>query len=86
MKELRIGILGAGAWGTAIGKSLADKGLPVDLWCFEEPVAAEINERHTNERYLPGVALPPLVHASTDLTSVADNRCSASGAVLTSLA
>jgi glycerol-3-phosphate dehydrogenase (NAD(P)+) len=74
LKEIRIGILGAGAWGTAIGKSLADKGLPVDVWCFEEPVAAEINERHTNERYLPGVALPTLVHASTDLTSVADNR------------
>ena len=70
----RIGILGAGAWGTAIGKSLADKGLPVDIWCFEEPVAAEINERRTNERYLPGVTLPSLLHASTDLMSVADDR------------
>ena len=70
----RIGIMGAGAWGTAIGKSLADKDLPVDLWCFEEPVAAEINERHTNERYLPGAKLPPLLRASTDLMSVADNK------------
>jgi glycerol-3-phosphate dehydrogenase (NAD(P)+) len=46
----------------------------VDIWCFEEPVAAEINGAHTNTRYLPGVQLPPLLHASTDLESVADNR------------
>jgi glycerol-3-phosphate dehydrogenase (NAD(P)+) len=72
--SLRIGILGAGAWGTAIGKSLADKGLPVNVWCFEEAVAAEINERHTNERYLPGIKLPPLVHASADMMFAADNR------------
>jgi glycerol-3-phosphate dehydrogenase (NAD(P)+) len=72
--SLRIGILGAGAWGTAIGKSLADKGLPVNVWCFEEAVAAEINERHTNERYLPGIKLPPLVHASADIMLAADNR------------
>jgi glycerol-3-phosphate dehydrogenase (NAD(P)+) len=72
--DARIGILGGGAWGTAIGKSLADKDLPVDIWCFEEPVAAEINTRHTNERYLPGVKLPPLLRASTDLMSVADNK------------
>jgi glycerol-3-phosphate dehydrogenase (NAD(P)+) len=71
---LRIGVLGGGAWGTAIGKSLADKGLPVSLWCLEETVAAEINERHTNEHYLPGVKLPPLVHAGTDILSAADNK------------
>jgi glycerol-3-phosphate dehydrogenase (NAD(P)+) len=70
----RIGILGAGAWGTAIGKVLAEKGLPVDIWSFEQPVAAEINQRHTNERYLPGVMLPPLLRASPDLMSVADDR------------
>ena len=70
----RIGVLGAGAWGTAIGKSLAEKDLPVDIWSFEEQVAAEINAKSTNERYLPGVKLPPLLHASTDILSVADNR------------
>jgi len=70
----RIGILGAGAWGTAIGKVLAEKELPVDIWSFEEQVAAEINNRNTNERYLPGVKLPPLLRASTDILSVADNR------------
>ncbi len=70
----RIGILGAGAWGTAIGKVLAEKGLRVDIWSFEEQVSEEINSRNTSERYLPGVKLPPLLRASTDIQSVADNR------------
>lgn len=70
----RIAILGAGAWGTAIGKVLAEKSLPVDIWSFEEQVAEEINSRNTNGRYLPGVKLPPLLRASTDILSVADNR------------
>jgi len=70
----KIGILGAGAWGTAIGKVLADRGLPVALWCHEEAVAAEINASHTNSPFLPGVSLPAGLKASTDLLSVADNR------------
>ncbi len=69
-----VGILGAGAWGTAIGKVLADRGLPVCLWSFEEPVAAEINGRHTNGAFLPGVSLSPLLRASTDLLHVAEGR------------
>ncbi len=74
MDRPRIGILGGGAWGTAIGGVLAGRDLRVDVWCFEEEVAAEINERHTNGRYLPGVTLPPALRASTDLVSVADDR------------
>jgi glycerol-3-phosphate dehydrogenase (NAD(P)+) len=70
----RIGILGAGAWGTAIGKVLAEKEIPVDIWSYEEQVAAEINAQGTNERYLPGVKLPPHLRASADILSVADNR------------
>lgn len=70
----RIGILGAGAWGTAIGKVLAEKELPVDIWSHEEQVAAEINGKNTNQKYLPSARLPPLLHASTDILSVADNR------------
>ncbi|HUJ73803.1 MAG TPA: NAD(P)H-dependent glycerol-3-phosphate dehydrogenase [bacterium] len=69
---VRIGILGAGAWGTAIGKVLADRGQPVHLWSFEAEVAADINERHQNCTYLPGAILPPLVQASTDIVSVAE--------------
>jgi len=70
----RVGVLGAGAWGTAIAKVLAEKGLDVGLWSREQEVAEEINARHTNERFLPGVALPPLITASTDIAQAAEDR------------
>jgi len=70
----RIGILGAGAWGTAIGKVLAERGQAVRIWSHEQRVAADINERHCNGTYLPGVRLPPLLEASADIVSVAEDR------------
>jgi glycerol-3-phosphate dehydrogenase (NAD(P)+) len=70
----RVGVLGAGAWGTAIAGVLAAKGIPVDLWCFEKTLPAEINEQHTNHRYLPGVALSPLIRASVDPLAVAEAK------------
>jgi glycerol-3-phosphate dehydrogenase (NAD(P)+) len=66
-----IGVIGAGAWGTAVAKVLAEKQLPVDMWCYEPELVTEINERHTNERFLPGIALPPSLHASSDIHEVA---------------
>jgi glycerol-3-phosphate dehydrogenase (NAD(P)+) len=70
----KIGIVGAGAWGTAIGKVLGEKGFAVDIWCYEQDLAAEINTAHTNSTYLPGVALPPLLHASHQMLEVADGK------------
>ncbi|HEX4338272.1 MAG TPA: NAD(P)H-dependent glycerol-3-phosphate dehydrogenase [Polyangiaceae bacterium] len=54
----RIAVIGAGAWGTALGKVLADKGYPVRLWARHEAQAAAIAEARENTRYLPGVPLP----------------------------
>ena len=68
------GVIGAGAWGTAIGKVLADKGIPVSIWSHENAVAEDINGGHRNERFLPGVALPPSLNASTDISSVAEEK------------
>ena len=70
----KIGILGAGGWGTAIAKVLAEKGMPVRLWAREPELAVEINTRHTNERFLPGVTLPPLVTATPDIAEAAEDR------------
>jgi glycerol-3-phosphate dehydrogenase (NAD(P)+) len=70
----KIGVIGAGAWGTTISKVLADKGFPVDIWCFEEELAAEINSAHANARYLPGVNLPPLLRASPNMQEVAEGK------------
>jgi glycerol-3-phosphate dehydrogenase (NAD(P)+) len=69
-----IGVIGAGAWGTAIAKVLGDNQLNVDLWCYEADLASEINARHVNERFLSGVTLPPSITASTDLQHVAAGK------------
>ncbi|HEX2359345.1 MAG TPA: 1-acyl-sn-glycerol-3-phosphate acyltransferase [Solirubrobacterales bacterium] len=51
-------VIGAGSWGTAVAVLLARGGLEVQLGCRTEEQAAEIAERRTNERYLPGIQLP----------------------------
>ncbi len=51
----RVAVLGAGSWGTAFAKVLADAGREVRLWARRPEVAAAINERHTNPDYLPGI-------------------------------
>jgi glycerol-3-phosphate dehydrogenase (NAD(P)+) len=70
----KIGVIGAGAWGTAVAKVLAEKGFPVELWCFEKELAAEINQDHVNGRYLPDVPLPALLRASSTMTEVAEGK------------
>lgn len=71
----RVGIIGAGAWGTAVAKVLAEKDHSVQLWAHRTEVAEDINANHRNERYLPGVILPTALTASSDIASVvADAR------------
>lgn len=70
----KIGILGGGAWGTALGKLLAEKGFRVEIWCFEEEVARSINREHRNPRYLMGVGLPEGLKATTDLLAAAARK------------
>lgn len=69
-----VGIIGAGAWGTAIAKILGEKGISVGIWAFEKEVAQAINTQQCNERYLPGFTLPDSVYADTDLRAVAENK------------
>ncbi|MFC3882734.1 NAD(P)H-dependent glycerol-3-phosphate dehydrogenase [Bacillus songklensis] len=54
----RIAVLGAGSWGTALAFVLADNGHDVRIWGHRNEVVQEINERHTNSKYLPDVQLP----------------------------
>jgi glycerol-3-phosphate dehydrogenase (NAD(P)+) len=54
----RIGVIGGGSWGTALGKLLAEKGYPVSLWVHEATHCRELSERRENVAYLPGIALP----------------------------
>jgi len=72
-KKKKVGVISAGAWGTAVAKSIAEKGYPVKVWDFMEDVVDEINNAHRNTRYLPEVDLPRNLTASTDLSETAGN-------------
>lgn len=61
----------AGSWGTALASVLADNGLDVLLWTRNEAQARELNERSTNEKYVPGVTLPTGIRATVDIERAA---------------
>ena len=69
-----IGVIGAGAWGTAMSMSLARQGHTVELWALEKEVAESVNERHENERFLPGFKTPENLIASSDIKKVATGK------------
>jgi len=62
----RVAVLGAGSWGTAFAKVVADSGREVVLWARRPEVAAAVSERHENPDYLPGITLPSTVSATTN--------------------
>jgi glycerol-3-phosphate dehydrogenase (NAD(P)+) len=61
-----IAVMGAGAWGTALAKLLADAGGEVQLWARRPELADEINTSRHNPDYLPGIELPPGITATAD--------------------
>jgi glycerol-3-phosphate dehydrogenase (NAD(P)+) len=63
----KIAVIGSGSWGTALSMILADNGLEVSFWSRREEQVSEINQFHTNSRYLPNVILPSKVRATTSL-------------------
>ncbi|KAA9153007.1 NAD(P)-dependent glycerol-3-phosphate dehydrogenase [Amycolatopsis acidicola] len=66
MAPQHITVLGAGSWGTAFAKVLADAGRDVTIWARRPEIAAEISGAHTNSGYLPGIALPAGLKATAD--------------------
>jgi glycerol-3-phosphate dehydrogenase (NAD(P)+) len=68
---MRIGVVGGGAWGTALAQVAAANGEPVMLWAREHPVVTAINLAHENTVFLPGVALSPSIHATEALDELA---------------
>jgi glycerol-3-phosphate dehydrogenase (NAD(P)+) len=64
-----IAVLGAGSWGTALAALLARHGFPTTLWGRDAERVRAIDATHENARYLPGVALPETLRASTDLAA-----------------
>ena len=69
---MKAGVIGAGAWGTALAQTLSADGQDVRLWAFETDVVDAINRDRTNPLYLPGVTLNPSLRASGDMADMAD--------------
>ena len=70
-----IGVLGAGSWGTAIAVHLARAGRDVRLWARDPELVREVQAAGANERYLPGIPIPPAI-AVTDSLETAVTRAS----------
>jgi glycerol-3-phosphate dehydrogenase (NAD(P)+) len=71
---IKIGVIGAGSWGTTLANLLAKKGLDVTLWAYEADLAARMSHTRTNDLYLPEVELDRRLAVTSDLIAAASNR------------
>ncbi|BDI61668.1 NAD(P)H-dependent glycerol-3-phosphate dehydrogenase [Qipengyuania nanhaisediminis] len=67
----QVGVIGAGAWGTALAQMLASDGREVTLWAYEAEVVKAINETRRNPRYLPSAELHDTIRATGTLSDLA---------------
>lgn len=67
----KVSVIGAGSWGTAIAFVLAENGHDCLLWARRQEQVDEINEQKTNQAYLPNIALPKNLQATTSLEKAA---------------
>lgn len=70
----KIGVIGAGAWGTALALLLADKGHEVTLWMYEKDLAEEMARTRENRVYLPGFTLPPAIKITSSMETAARDK------------
>lgn len=68
----RVAVIGGGSWGTTFAKVLADAGHEATLWVRRPEQALEVREAHRNTAYLPGINLPPALHATSELAEALD--------------
>ena len=68
---MRIGVIGGGAWGTALASVAARDGEPVLLWAREPEVVASVNATHENPLFLAGVSLPASIEATGSFEALA---------------
>jgi len=69
-----IGVIGAGAWGTALSMLLADKGHNVTLWMYERDLAEETSRTRENRVYLPGFTLPASITVTSSLEAAVRDK------------
>jgi len=72
--KMKIGVVGAGSWGTALANLLALKGFKIDLWVFEKEVKDQIETSRENAIFLPGVSLSNHIRPSNDIDEVVGGK------------
>ena len=70
---MKVAVIGAGSWGTALAQVVASKGNQVSLWARKDEVVFGINEHHRNPRYLSDVVLHNNITATTSHQEALDN-------------
>ncbi len=69
-KKEKVAVIGAGSWGTALSLVLADNEHEVRLWGHNDSHINEINQTHTNKKYLPDIQLPEVIVGYSSLPEV----------------
>ncbi len=72
--QVRIGVVGAGAWGTTLANLLARKGYPVTLWCYEPDLAGRMEKTRENDLYLPEITLAAGLKITNELAVCAAEK------------
>ncbi len=67
---MKAAVIGAGGWGTALARVLAERGHSVTLWVRDELFARELRKSGENQNYLPGVAIDPSIEITHDASAI----------------
>lgn len=74
VNSIKIGVVGAGSWGTTLANLLGEKGFKVDHWVFEAEVRKQIQEYRENRIFLPGFTLSPNIFPTNDIAHVVSGK------------
>lgn len=74
VSAVKIGVVGAGSWGTALADLLGLKGFKLDLWVFEDEVKEQIEAYRENKVFLPGFPLSANISPSNDISEVVSKK------------
>ncbi len=67
---MKLGVVGAGSWGTALAKLLSKNFNSIYIWARNKDTVKQINEERINRKYFPDIKLPENIEATTDLNIV----------------
>jgi glycerol-3-phosphate dehydrogenase (NAD(P)+) len=69
-----VGVIGSGAWGTTLAIMLANKNITTTLWEHHPGRAIEMQERHENTTFLPGISFPPMLHVTSEIAEAVQEK------------